>query len=120
MNQKGTSPEEADSFLGFMIVVGTKAVTITSPEDSEQGVVMCWTKAAAEKVARRTPAAVVVRATPEMFVAAIREAHRIGIPWLSFGKELGNGVDFTKVRISMALGLYAKDGQHRHGGIAND
>ncbi|MGE3408648.1 MAG: hypothetical protein AB7I37_17650 [Pirellulales bacterium] len=105
-----------EDFPRFMVVAGTKAVTIKSPVDGEDGLVACWTEAAAEMVAQKTPGAVVVRATPEVFVAAIREAHKMGIPWLYFGKELGNGVDFTKVRVSMALGLYAKDGQHRHGG----
>lgn len=96
-------PPDPDDFPRFLVVAGTKAVTIKSPEDGEQGLVVCWTEAAAEKIARKTPGAVVVRATPEMFLKAMREAHRMGIPWLYHGNELGDGVDFTKVRLSMAL-----------------
>lgn len=105
-----------EDFPRFMVVAGTKAVTIKSPTDGEDGLVMCWTETAAKHIAQKTPGAVVVRATPEMFVTAIRKAHKMGISWLYFGKELGDGVDFTKARIVMALGLSVKDGQHRHGG----
>jgi len=70
MTRDGILPDP-DDFPSFMIVAGTKAVTIKSPTDGDDGLVMCWTKAAAEKVARRTPAAVVVEATTEMLVEAM-------------------------------------------------
>lgn len=50
-----------------------------------------------------------------MFVEAINKAHEMGVPWLYVGSELGNGVDFRRVRLAVALGQYARDGQHRHG-----
>jgi hypothetical protein len=58
----------------------------------------------------------VVEATPEMFVEAINKAHERVVPWLYVGRELGNGVDFQRVRLAVALGQYARDGQHRHSG----
>ena len=66
---KNSDPDELSCFL---VVAGTKAVTIKSPEDGEESLVTCWTEAAAEKVARRTPAAVVVTATPKMLVEATK------------------------------------------------
>jgi len=33
---------------------------------------------------------------------------------LYIGSELGSSVDFQRVRLVMALGQYARDGQHRH------
>ena len=77
------------------------------------------TKAAAKKVARSKPGAVVVEATPEMFVEAIK-THKMGVPWLYIGTELGDGVDFQRVRLALALGQYARDGHHWHGEVWNE
>ena len=46
---------------------------------------------------------------------ALHKTHEMDVPWLYIGSELGDSVDFQKVRLVMALGLYARDGQHRHG-----
>jgi len=102
-------------FPRFMVAVARKFVTVRSPEDGHDGLTVFWTKSAARKVARRTPGAIVVEATPEMFVEAIHQAHERGVPWLYIGSELGNSVDFQRVRLAVALGQYARDGQHRHG-----
>ena len=50
-----------------------------------------------------------------MFVEAIHKAHERGVPWLYVGSELDGGVDFQRVRLAVALGQYASDGQHWHG-----
>jgi len=49
-----------------------------------------------------------------MFMEAINKAHEMGVPWLYIGTELGSDVDFRRVRLAVALGQYARDGQHRH------
>jgi len=106
---------EWPDFPRFMIAVARIVSTIRSPTDGQEGLAVFWTRATAKRVARSKPGAVVVEATPEMFVEAIRIAHERGVPWLYIGTELGNGVDFQRVRMAVALGQYAKDGQHRHG-----
>ena len=50
-----------------------------------------------------------------MFGEAIHKSHERGVPWLYVGSEFGNGVDFQRVRLAVALGQYARDGQHWHG-----
>lgn len=99
----------------FMIAAARKVSTIRSPKDGQEGLAAFWTKAAAKKVARSKPGTIVVEATPEMFMEAIKKAHEMGVPWLCIGSELGDGVDFQRVRLAVALGQYARDGQHRHG-----
>lgn len=98
----------------YMVVVGTKAVTTKSPHDGQEGLVVCWTRSAAEKIARKTPGASVVNATEEMELAAIHEAYRMGVPWLHVGTDLGPGVDFKRVRLAILVKQTAFDGQHRH------
>ena len=102
-------------FPRFMIAAARKVSTIRSPKDGQEGLVVFWTKAAAKKVARSKPGTVVVEATPEMFVKAIHKAHEMGVPWFYIGTELGDGVEFQRVRLTVALGQYAHDGQHQHG-----
>lgn len=105
-----------EDFPRFMVAVNRKFITMPSPKDGQDGLAIFWTKAAAKKVARHTPgAAVIVEATPEMFVEAIKKALTMGVPWLYIGTELGDGVDFQRVRLAVPLGQYARDGQHRHG-----
>lgn len=48
---------------------------------------------------------------------AIYKAHERGVPWLYVGSELDGGVDFKRVRLVVALGQYARDGQHGHGNL---
>src|SRR4051812_7728110 len=98
---------------GFTITDPRRVSTIKSPNDCQNGLAVFWTKA---RNVRRTPgAAVIIEATPEMFVEAIKKAHQMGVPWLYIGSKLGDGVDFQRVRLAVALGQYARDGQHRHG-----
>jgi hypothetical protein len=108
--------QDADwsEFPRFMIAA-RKVSTIRSPKDNQEGLAVFWTKAAAKKVARSKPGTVVVEATPEMFVEAMKKAHEMSVPWLYIGTELGSGVDFRRVRLTVALGQYARDGQHQHG-----
>ena len=40
---------------------------------------------------------------------------RPGRAWLHGGSEMDRGVDFQRMRLDVALGQYARDGQHRHG-----
>lgn len=47
-----------------------------------------------------------------MFVEAVHKANEMGVPWLYIGSELDGNVDFKRVRLRVALGQYAKDGQH--------
>ena len=91
-----------------------KVSTIRSPTDGQEGLVVFWTRAAAKKVARTKPGTVVVEATQEMFVEAIKKAHEIGVPWLYIGSDKV-GVDFQRVTLAMVVGQYTFDGQHRHG-----
>jgi hypothetical protein len=98
-----------------MVAASGKFVTVRSPHDHQDGLVICYSEEAAERIARRTPGGVVVEATPEMTVAACREARRMGVPFVYFGRESGDGVYFTKLRLDVGLGLAANDGQHRHG-----
>ena len=75
-------------------------------------------KEAAEYIARKTPGAVVVEVTPEMFVAACRSAFEMGVPYLLTGNLLGEGVDFRRTPLVMVVGprgSWAFEGQHRHG-----
>ena len=109
------SQEDFPAFPRFMVAVPPNVSTIRSPVDGQEGLAVFWTRAAAKRVARTKPGTVVVEATPEMFMDAIRKTHEMGVPWLYIGSELGNSVDFQKVRLAMALGQYARDGQHRHG-----
>ena len=106
---------EASPYPRFMIAVARKISTIRSPNNGQDGLAVFWTKSAAKRVARSKPGTVVVEATPEMFVEAIKKAHEMGVPWLYIGTDLGNGVDFLRVRLAVALGQYVRDGQHRHG-----
>jgi hypothetical protein len=99
----------------WMVAAFGKFVTLRSPEDHQDGLVICYSEAAAERIARKTPGGVVVEATPEMIVAAYRGAHRMGVPFVYFGRESGNDVYFTRLRLDLALGQFVKDGQHRHG-----
>jgi len=99
----------------FMIAAARKVSTIRSPKDGQEGLAAFWTKAAAKKIARSKPRTIVVEVTPEIFVEAIKKAHEMGVPWLYIGTELGSGVDFRRVQLAVALGQYARDGQHRHG-----
>lgn len=99
----------------FMIALPPNVSTIRSPIDGEEGLAVFWTSAAAKRVARTKPGTVVVEATPEMFMESIHKTHEMGVPWLYIGSELGDSVDFQKVRLVVALGQYARDGQHRHG-----
>jgi hypothetical protein len=103
------------AFPRFMIAVPPNVSTIRSPIDGQEGLAVFWTRAAAKRVARTKPGAIVVEATPEMFMDAIKKTHEMGVPWLYIGSELGSSVDFQRVRLMMALGQYARDGQHRHG-----
>jgi hypothetical protein len=103
------------AFPRFVIAVPPNVSTIRSPIDGQEGLAVFWTRAAAKRVARTKPGTVVVEATPEMFMDAIRKTHEMGVPWMYIGSELGSSVDFQKVRLVMALGQYARDGQHRHG-----
>jgi len=112
--------ESWPDFPRFMIAVARIVSTIRSPTDGQDGLAVFWTTAAARKVARRTLGAVVIEATPESFVEAIREAHERGVPWLYIGSEQNDRVFFEKVRLTIALGQYARDGQHRHGGQRPD
>lgn len=50
-----------------------------------------------------------------MFLEAIKKAHNMVVPWLYTGTELGDGVEFRRVRLTVAFGKYARDWQHRHG-----
>ena len=109
------SQEDFPAFPRFMIAVPPNVSTIRSPVDGQEGLAVFWTRAAAKRVARTKPGTVVVEATPEMFMEAIRKTHEMGVPWLYIGSELGSSVDFQRVRLVMALGQYARDGQHRHG-----
>lgn len=106
MNQDAERPDCPH----FMIAAARKVSTIRSPKDGQEGLAAFWTKAAAKKVARSKPRTVIVEATPEMF-----KAHEKGVPGLYIGTELGSGVDLRRVRLAVALGQYARDGQHRHG-----
>lgn len=99
----------------FMVAVPPNVSTIRSPVDGQEGLAVFWTRAAAMRVARTKPGTIVVEATQEMFMDAIRKTHEMGVPWLYIGSELGSSVDFQRVRLVMALGQYARDGQHRHG-----
>jgi len=99
----------------FMIAVARIVSTIRSPTDGQDGLAVFWTKAAARKVARRTLGAVVIEATSEMFMEAIRIAHERGVSWLYIGTQQDDRVSFEKVRLTIALGQYARDGQHLHG-----
>ena len=104
-----------NEFPRFMIAVDEKIITIRSPKDGQDGLAVFWSEAAASKVARRTTEAVVIEATQEMFVVAVKKSHEMGVPWLYIGTDLEVGVEFERVRLVMALGLFAFDGQHRHG-----
>ncbi len=99
----------------FMIAVARIVRTIRSPTDGQDGLAVFWTTAAARKVAGRTPGAVVIEATPEMFTEAIHQAQERGVSWLYIGSEQDDRVFFEKVRLTIAFGQYARDGQHRHG-----
>lgn len=95
--------------------VARMSITFRSPDDGQDGLAAFWTGAAARKVVRRTPGAVVVEATQEMFVEPILKAHERGVPWLYVGSDLPVGVDFRRVPLAMAVGQYAVGGQRRHG-----
>lgn len=110
MNQNAERPD----YPRFMIAAARKVSTSRSPKDGQEGLAAFWTKDAAKKVARSKPRTVIVEATPEMFMEAINKAHEMGVPWLYIGTELGSDVDFRRVRLAVALGQYARDGQHRH------
>ena len=109
------SQEDFPAFPRFMVAVPPNVSTIRSPVDGQEGLAVFWTRAAAMRVARTKPGTIVVEATQEMFMDAIRKTHEMGVPWLYIGSELGSSVDFQRVRLVMALGQYARDGQHRHG-----
>lgn len=109
MNNQLNDPDYPE----YLIAIGTKAITIPSPQDGQDGLVACYSRRAAEIVARSMTEAVIVRATPEMFVEACRKANRIGVPYLYLGRESGDDVYFERVRLALALGQVAGDGQHR-------
>jgi len=63
--------EEWLDYPRFMVAVNRKFVTLPSPKDGQHGLAVFWTKSTAKKVARSKPGAVVIEATPEMFVEAL-------------------------------------------------
>ena len=67
------SVSHPDNLSRSMVAIARKFITVRSSEDGQEGLAVLWTKAAARKIARRTPGAVVVEATPEMFVEAIQK-----------------------------------------------
>lgn len=95
-------------FPRFLISVPPNVSTIRSPIDGQEGLAVFWTRAAALRVARTRPGTDVVDATPDMFMDSLWKAHDMS--------ELGSTVDFQRVRLVMALGQYARDGQHQHRG----
>lgn len=66
-------------FPRFMIAVPPNVSTIRSPIDGQEGLAVFWTRAAAMRVARTKPGTVVVEATPEIFMDAIRKTHEMGV-----------------------------------------
>ena len=72
-------------------------------------------KAAAKRVVIAKPDTFVIEATPEMFVEAMHKAHGMAVPWLYIGSETDDRVHFQRGWMAVALGQYARDGQHRHG-----
>jgi hypothetical protein len=108
-------PPNDPDYPQHLIAIGTKAITLPSPIDGQDGIVACYSRRAAEIVSRKMPGAVIVQATLEMFVDACRKASRIGVPYLYLGRESDDDVYFERVRLVLALGQYAGDGQHRHG-----
>lgn len=109
MNNQLNEPD----YPQYLIAIGTKAITLPSPIDGQDGLVACYSRRAAEIVSRSMTEAVIVRATPEMFVEACLEAHRIGVPYLYAGRQSGDDVYFERVRLALALGQVAGDGQDR-------
>ncbi len=111
MNRNSNWPD----FPRFIIADPPRVSTIKSPVDGEDGLAVFWSKAAAKRVARTNRGTVVVEVTPQMFVEAIHKANEMGVPWLYIGNERDGRVYFERVRLTVAQGQYARDGQHRHG-----
>ena len=89
MIQNSDIPDTPTPYPRFMVAVANKVVTLPSPKDGQHGLAVFWTEAAAKRVARKTPGeAVIVEATPEMFVEALNKAHQMGVPWMYIGDEL--------------------------------
>lgn len=111
MTKKSNWPD----YPRYMIADPPRVSTIKSPVDGEDGLAVFWSRAAAKRVSRTNPGTVVVEVTPQMFVEAMHKANEIGVPWLYIGSEQENRVYFERVRLTVALGQYARYGQHRHG-----
>ena len=93
----------AADYPRFMVAVTRRFITVRSPEYGQDGLTVFWTRAAARKIARRTPGAV-VEATQVMFVEAVHKAHEMGVPWLYVGSDLPVGVDFRRVPLALPSG----------------